>query len=544
MNEMDVEKNLKKLYPSKVVLKRIKVRKSGTIEFLLLVDMVKNVPFQPIALVLKRRKSENEEISIAVKSKDSPGQVKVSLDVNDIKWEQFYWDLYLKISIDGAGEYSQRVKIKNKRMMLMLKHGFLLNTLNMPNGYILYPYMTAGRELSLTYRLKSEYESIKYKFNEYVAFILYKLKKSSQQNMSIWLIHEKYSETAQDNSFYFFKYCYENHKEKKIFFIIKKNSVDETYLKPYKDRIVHFMSLKHIKLLLESSLIISSEAKGHGYAWRVSQGPIKTYIDKKRFVFLQHGVLGLKIVDKTFNYGTANSAELFITSSDFEKEIVKECFGYKDEKVIVTGLSRWDVLSNKANSENKQILFMPTWRNWMEEVEQEDFIKSDYYIAYKSFLSSPELSNLLEINNIVLNFYVHPKYMSYIKGLEINSEHIRVIRYGEEKLNELLMRANLLITDYSSVAWEMYYLKKPVIFYFFDLEKYNRYQGSYMDLQKDIFGDTVYNPQDLVDLLDEYNKSNFTEKPIYSLRRENYFKFVDRLNSKRIYNEIKRIDNN
>ena len=42
----------------------------------------------------------------------------------------------------------------------------------------------------------------------------------------------------------------------------------------------------------------------------------------------------------------------------------------------------------------------------------------------------------------------------------------------------------MLITDYSSVSWDIYYMEKPILFYQFDLEQYNETNGSYIDMDK------------------------------------------------------------
>ena len=45
------------------------------------------------------------------------------------------------------------------------------------------------------------------------------------------------------------------------------------------------------------------------------------------------------------------------------------------------------------------------------------------------------------------------------------NRHIRLIPFGTMPLNQLLMSCHMLITDYSSVSWDVYYQEKPVIFY-------------------------------------------------------------------------------
>jgi hypothetical protein len=42
-----------------------------------------------------------------------------------------------------------------------------------------------------------------------------------------------------------------------------------------------------------------------------------------------------------------------------------------------------------------------------------------------------------------------------------------------------------------------------------------------------------------VDKIEEYIHTNFKEKPIFALKRNQYFKYNDKQNSSRIFNEIK-----
>src|SRR5699024_6201365 len=75
--------------------------------------------------------------------------------------------------------------------------------------------------------------------------------------------------------------------------------------------------------------------------------------------------------------------------------------------------------------------------------------------------------------------------------------------------NELLMRSSLLITDYSSVAWDFYYLKKPVAFFQFDYATYEELQGSYIDLKKDLFGEKFTDADTLIKAIKAYIAKDF-----------------------------------
>ncbi|WP_344672424.1 CDP-glycerol glycerophosphotransferase family protein [Tetragenococcus solitarius] len=106
------------------------------------------------------------------------------------------------------------------------------------------------------------------------------------------------------------------------------------------------------------------------------------------------------------------------------------------------------------------------------------------------------------------------------------------------KVNEEIMEASLMISDYSSVTWDMFFMKKPVLFYQFDYEKYEQYEGSYIDMETQLFGERALNKQELVHLVDEYAQHDFQLKPYYEKLHSEYFKYTDHNNSKRIFDAI------
>ncbi|EIT86062.1 hypothetical protein A374_07071 [Fictibacillus macauensis ZFHKF-1] len=536
------EQYVNSLYPAKATLQKLTMSQQGEITLSANVKMDEAYIIE--GLVLRHRQNKEQTVMIPCKVEvvedDNERRLSAVFHVKRLPLEQFYWDFYVSVLLHNGTKRFIRLRNGSLVTYRKLKNAVFNHNLHTTDEHVIYPYITVNNCVSLTYRRVGEHETLRDKMREYIAYMLSILCLWYFRWQPVWLVHEKYSETAQDNSFYFFKYMYEKHPKQKVYYVIKKGSADERHLTPYKRRVVYFMSIKHLFLLLGSKLIVSSETKGHGYAWRVSQGPIRNTLNKKRFVFLQHGVLGLKKVENTFKVGTANGANLFVVSSDFEKDIVVNYFGYEEENVIVTGLSRWDVLEDQSQqTKQKEIFLMPTWRNWLEEVDDEQFVQSSYFHEYNKLISSPKLTSLLEQYDVKLNFYVHPKFMPYVQSFTSTNERISVIQFGEVNVNELLMRSSLLITDYSSVAWETYYQKKPVLFFHFDVDQYEENQGAYMNLKDELFGEVAYESDDLVSRLEQYIVQDFAENPIFAQKREHYFNYVDHHNSARIYQEIK-----
>lgn len=57
----------------------------------------------------------------------------------------------------------------------------------------------------------------------------------------------------------------------------------------------------------------------------------------------------------------------------------------------------------------------------------------------------------------------------HTESFHIASDRIHLKSFGDTPVNELLMQCKMLITDYSSVCWDVLYQNKPTLFYQFDL---------------------------------------------------------------------------
>lgn len=474
----------------------------------------------------------------------------VSIPVKKLEFKPLYWDLRMVFEQDGMEFWcsvkappkltERSDKVKNAVKKLFFGESVRLNKENQ-----LFLYRTAYNRFSLVCQERTEYSGFLFRLKERLALVLYFLLKKSLSKQAIMLVYEKYCCMAQDNGFYFFQYCMENNMEqelnRKIYFVIDKNSADyRERLLPYQNHVIPFMSLKHMVYLLGCRLMVSSDSKAHAYAWRCKESIIQPYVEKnRRLVFLQHGVIALKKVD-FFSSGT-NTVDLFVTSNQREHDIIVNELGYQPHEVIITGLARWDVMQDRSAQQSpKSILIMPTWRNWLEEVSDETFRHSDYYQNYMALLNSERLEAYLEEHDLQLQFYIHPKFREYIGNFSISGDRVRLIPFGTEPLNELMMECSMLITDYSSVCWDVYHQGKPVLFYQFDLAKYNETQGAYIDMETELFGDRATTPDQLFELMEEAAQNGFRLKQKYAEMRPTMYKYLDRNNSKRVLEEIRK----
>ena len=167
---------------------------------------------------------------------------------------------------------------------------------------------------------------------------------------------------GQDTGYHFFKYMRTVHPDKEVYYVITKDSPDAANLEKY-GNVVYFKSKEHIKYNLIATKIIASHHPDYLYPIRTREFMKKV---KAKLVFLQHGVLGTKNMNA--NYGKSAPGfhtNLFIVSSEFEKGIVINDFGYEREEVAITGLSRFDSLFADDVKVKRQLLIIPTWREWL-----------------------------------------------------------------------------------------------------------------------------------------------------------------------------------
>ncbi|GGP15130.1 CDP-glycerol glycerophosphotransferase family protein [Oceanobacillus neutriphilus] len=461
-----------------------------------------------------------------------------------MNWDKDFFPLYWDVFVTAVDEEGNEERIKvigaTNKLKRQINKDYFTNAIYTENK-ILYPYVTLKKDIAFMMRDKEYYENKGAKLKEKLAYLTYLIMKPFYyRKKEIWIGFEKFSSTAQDNGYAFFQYVDKNKLHDNFYFILDKHSSDYEEVRKESNKVVPFMSFKYLLLLYASDLLVSSENKRHVYNLRVRSGIVPKKIDSKKSVFLQHGVTALKQSNVFKKAKGRGNFSLVIATSDLEEEIIHQNWKYELNEIAVTGFSRWDKLFDKSQKiERRKIFVMPTWRTWMEDMPKEDFKRTDYYDNYVNFLNSKELEVILEKHNLELVFFLHPKFKQYISEFQLDSDHISLKEFQNIKVNEEIMEASLMISDYSSVTWDMFYMKKPVLFYQFDYEKYEAYEGSYIDMETELFGERALSKNELVQLVKEYAENGFELKPHYEKLHGEYFKYVDHNNSQRIFDVIK-----
>jgi len=239
---------------------------------------------------------------------------------------------------------------------------------------------------------------------------------------------------------------------------------------------------------------------------------------------------------KRYDYMLSPSAfctEKFVSAFNLKK--------LKKENVIVEmGYPRNDYLFNHTKQDvdklkkslgipkdKKVILYAPTWRDNQHTAgvgytynlnldfdRLKEKLEKDYVIIFRT-------------HYFVFNSFDFEKYKGFIFNM---SNH--------DDVNECYILSDIIITDYSSVFFDYANLKRPMLFYMYDLDEYQgKLRDFYFSLDE-LPGPIVKTQDELEEELD--NISNYYER-----FKEKYDSFNDKFNyldgakcSKKVINEI------
>lgn len=360
----------------------------------------------------------------------------------------------------------------------------------------------------------------------------------------IWLICEDKNE-ARDNGFCFFQYLNEKQPQITSYYAINYKSKDYEKVKKV-GKTVRYGSLKHWILYFNSKYNISSQKAGKPDA--AICYVLEVYkIIKSKSVFLQHGITKDK-VEWLFYENTR--MRLFVCGAKPEYEYIKKYFGYPEENLKYLGFNRFDDYHN-IEVNKKQILLMPTWREWIASKNEyskkyedtTDFRNTEYFQKYQELINNQELISFLEENDLQLYFYPHRNMQKYIDTFETTSSRIKIVTNKTSEIRELLMKSAVMITDFSSVAIDFAYMKKPVIFYQFDEQKFReaQYKEGYLDYRKSNLGKVFNHIEDVIGELKNIYKCDFEMSPEFEKAHQEFFPLYDDKNNERIFNEISKI---
>ncbi len=287
--------------------------------------------------------------------------------------------------------------------------------------------------------------------------------------------------------------------------------------------------------------------------WRLSEAIIKK--DNQVFIQTWHGT-PLKKIGMDLNIeGNATTSQkkghamylhdgerydYFISPSAFCTKVFASAFGlsllHKEDCLIETGYPRNDFLFRYTQKDvqdiktelhipkdKKVILYAPTWRDNQHELGVGYTFDMTKYI--ESFLSS------------ISDDYVVIMRLHYLVAnkLDVSKFKGKVFDYSSlDDINRLYIISDILITDYSSVFFDYSNLKRPILFYMYDLDEYqSSVRDFYIDLDE-LPGPIIKKEEELLQAISEIDKIEVDYQEKYKAFNAKYTYLDDADSGKRV----------
>lgn len=236
----------------------------------------------------------------------------------------------------------------------------------------------------------------------------------------------------------------------------------------------------------------------------------------KKLVFDMNEVTMANPLYKADVYRQSRDWDYLVAPNRFSADIFARCFLFENT-MLDTGYPRNDILHDGQGAgkteeikselgvpqDRKVILYAPTWRD-------NEFHKSGGW-KFSLELDLEKMRQAFSEEYVVLlrtHYFV-------VDGLDLTSFDgfaYDVSRYDD--IARLYLISDILITDYSSVFFDYANLKRPMLFFAYDLEKYRDVlRGFYIDIEKELPGPIVFTTEEIIekirnlpDVIKQYQK--------------------------------------
>ncbi|WP_303861946.1 CDP-glycerol glycerophosphotransferase family protein [Alkalibaculum bacchi] len=236
--------------------------------------------------------------------------------------------------------------------------------------------------------------------------------------------------------------------------------------------------------------------------------------------------------------------DYMISANGFSSQVFTSAFRLQSGVIIETGYPRNDILVNRSEeyveelkdqyniAKNKKvILYAPTWRDNTYDTKgyifelKVDFNKwrealgDEYVVVYK------------------------PHYLIYnTKNKELPADFVYDASHCQD-INDLYLMSDIMVTDYSSVFFDYGVLRRPVLFYMYDLEEYrDQLRGFYLDIYKDLPGPILEKEEELLDQIIGIDQVQEEYANRMNTFYQNYCQWNDGKSSKKVLDIIFRQD--
>ncbi|MBS4752054.1 CDP-glycerol glycerophosphotransferase family protein [Nocardioides sp. zg-ZUI104] len=314
-----------------------------------------------------------------------------------------------------------------------------------------------------------------------------------------WVLMDRVHD-ADDSGEHLFRWLRENRPEINAWFVLEKGTPDWRRLRKegYGRRLVDYGSHRWKLLMLNAKHLISS----HADEPIVHPPGLEFTAPRWRFTFLQHGV----IKDDLSKWLNTKPIETFVTSTAGEYDSIVadgNAYRFSSREVVLTGLPRFDLVREAGAAvpppERDLLLVAPTWRQWLvkpltvgsqRRATAGEVLETDFVQQWLAFLRDPALTAVAQRQNLRIALLPHPNLASLAEQLDL-PEGIEMFGFDGD-VRKLFARAAVLVTDYSSMAFNAAYIDRPVVYFQFDADRVlggaHVGRAGYFDYGRDGFG--------------------------------------------------------
>ena len=302
----------------------------------------------------------------------------------------------------------------------------------------------------------------------------------------------------------------------------------------YKRNLIEKDSDRHLEYFFACDKFISSETIDHALQLRIASKAVQDKICGKglSYVFLQHGVMYMVSLNSRLRVGFRQKSgyrlHRTVVSSEAEARHFIDMAGMSRGDLYITGLASFD--TSYRNDDADRIIIMPTWRRWEANQAETDPEQTGYFrMIGRMYDAVPD-----ELKEKVV-ILPHPLIADKFRGEHSFGDHFLMA----DSYDKVLRDCGLLITDYSSIAYDAFYRGANVVFDWTDLDECMEHYGEGTRLMLNdgnVFGRACRNGEELREAVREsYGRAQSAED---LARYRKIVEFHDGKNSQRIIEKL------
>lgn len=353
---------------------------------------------------------------------------------------------------------------------------------------------------------------------------------NTKKAKSLVLLYEKNSSKYEESASVLFEELVDKGYKYAYFIVDRNYEYIDRIPEKYRKNIVYKYSFKHYLYFFKSKTFIGTEQVVHAIDLKTfNLLALKKIADKNiNFVFLQHGVMYMVSLDSE-SRGMFKRKNLknyrVVVSSQAEADHFTELGRHLPEDLYICGLPKFD--RNTLLPDADKIVIMPTWRPWEINLARDDFENTGYFkMVMKIYNSIPD-----DLKDKVI-ILPHPLILNELNHIDSNIAEKMLIG---ARYDDVLQQARLLITDYSSIAYDAFQRGSRVIFYWEEKDYCMAQYGPTTKLmlnEDNVYGDYFYNTDGLSEAIEEnyYN----AQKEEYKQKFSKIVQFSDGKNTERL----------